>query len=173
MASAADIAALKRARTSARGKFTQACNVLTDRLDNNAPVAVLEPLLEKVDTMYDRMELAHDAYLAVLGEDDNEVVLASTHLENACKLQSELFTRVVQARESVPTRQPHTPTAVKVKKLDAPNFNGDMRKFPTFIKDYENYMEPTYGNDSYALRSCLSGPALDVVAGVDDDYDEM
>ena len=34
-------------------------------------------------------------------------------------------------------------------------------------------MEPNFGGDSYALRSCLSEPAFDVVSGVDDDYDEM
>ena len=35
------------------------------------------------------------------------------------------------------------------------------------------YMEPTYGEDLYALRSCLAGKALDVVIGVDDDYGQM
>ena len=64
-------------------------------------------------------------------------------------------------------------TTVRVKKLEAPKFSGAMRKFPTFIKDYRNYMEPTYGEDSYALRSCLSGQALEVVSGVDDNYREM
>ena len=34
-------------------------------------------------------------------------------------------------------------------------------------------MEPNYGDDSYALRSCLSGKALDTVLGVDDDYEHM
>ena len=173
MATEDEKAALKRTRTTARGKFTQACNVLTDRLDNDAPYEVLEPLLAKVNTMYERMEDAHDNYLAVLAEDDAEVVLANAHLENACKLQSQLFTRVVQAKDTALARQSVPSTSLKVKKLDAPKFGGDMRKFPTFIKDYENYMEPTYGSDSYALRSCLSGPALDVVAGVDDDYEEM
>ena len=33
-------------------------------------------------------------------------------------------------------------------------------------------MEPTYGHDAYALRSCLTGKALDVISGVDDDYGE-
>ena len=34
-------------------------------------------------------------------------------------------------------------------------------------------MEPTYGRDAYALRCCLTEKALDVVSGVDDDYEEM
>ena len=41
------------------------------------------------------------------------------------------------------------------------------------MKDYSNYMETAYGDDAYALRSCLSGKALDITSGVDDDYDEM
>ena len=133
MATEQEKAALKRTRTTARGKFTQACNVLTDRLDNDAPFAVLEPLLAKVDTMYERMETAHDAYISALEEDDAEIVLANAHLENACKLQSQLFTRVVEAKDNALARQTAPPTTVKVKKLDAPKFDGDMRKFPTFI----------------------------------------
>ena len=32
-------------------------------------------------------------------------------------------------------------------------------------------MEPTYGEDPYASRSCWSGKAYEIVVGVDDDYD--
>ena len=34
-------------------------------------------------------------------------------------------------------------------------------------------MISTYGKDAYALRSCLCGPALQIVRGVEDDYDKM
>ena len=62
---------------------------------------------------------------------------------------------------------------IRVKRLDPPIFSGKIRDFPTFVKDYAHYMEPTYGPDAYALRKCLSGKALYVVVGVDDDYNEM
>ena len=34
-------------------------------------------------------------------------------------------------------------------------------------------MFTSYGKDSYALRSCLCGSALEVIKGVEDDYDKM
>ena len=30
-----------------------------------------------------------------------------------------------------------------------------------------------YGNDAYAIRSCLSGKALEIISGVEDDYDKI
>ena len=65
------------------------------------------------------------------------------------------------------------PTTVHVKKLAPPKFSGNIREYPTFVKDYVKYMEPTYGRDAYALRCCLTGKALDEVSGVNDDYEEM
>ena len=34
-------------------------------------------------------------------------------------------------------------------------------------------MVEVYGSDPYALRSCLSERALEIVSGADDDYEEM
>lgn len=34
-------------------------------------------------------------------------------------------------------------------------------------------MHPLYGDDPYALKSCLVGEALDCVEGVNDDYTVM
>jgi hypothetical protein len=61
----------------------------------------------------------------------------------------------------------------KVKKLDAPTFTGNIRQYPSFKVDYERHMLPSYGCDSYALKQCLSGEALRVVKGVDNDFEEM
>ena len=76
---------LKRARTSARGKFTHAANVLKDSLDNEAPIPVLQSLLNKVDSTYDKLESAHDNYLALLDDNDPEIQEANTHLEDSGK----------------------------------------------------------------------------------------
>ena len=76
-------ALLKRARTSARGKFTHAANVLKDSLDNEAPISVLESLLAKVDSAYEKLESAHDNYLALLDDEDPEIQDANTHLEDS------------------------------------------------------------------------------------------
>ena len=63
--------------------------------------------------------------------------------------------------------------SVKVKSLPRPTFNGDLRKYGTFTKDYDRLIVPIYGRDPYALYSCLEGDAVDCVKGVEDDFDSM
>lgn len=62
---------------------------------------------------------------------------------------------------------------LKVNKMKAPSFNGDIRDYSSFRTDFERIMCLTYGNDPFILKSCLTGDALDVVKRVDNDYDEM
>ena len=50
---------------------------------------------------------------------------------------------------------------------------GDIREYANFKHDFKRLMEPAYGKDAYALRSCLFGSALQTVKGVADDYDQM
>ena len=62
---------------------------------------------------------------------------------------------------------------IHVKALDAPRFWGNIREYANFNQDFKRLMISTYGKDAYALRSCLCGPALQIVRGVEDDYDKM
>ena len=68
---------------------------------------------------------------------------------------------------------PDKKSVIKVKKLDAPAFGGELTEYPSFIRDYETHMKPVYGDDPYALKKCLHGDALSAVRGVDDDFDGM
>ncbi|XP_043233392.1 uncharacterized protein LOC122387342 [Amphibalanus amphitrite] len=62
---------------------------------------------------------------------------------------------------------------IHVKPLDAPRFSGNIRQYTSFKQDYLRLMTKQFGKDSYALRQCLSGAALETVKGVEDDYEEM
>jgi hypothetical protein len=62
---------------------------------------------------------------------------------------------------------------IKVKPLDPPKFDGDIRQYQTFRSNYRKIMTETYGKNAYALFQCLSGEALSVVHGVEDDFDKM
>ena len=59
-----------------------------------------------------------------------------------------------------------------VKKLDPPRFSGNVREYPTFVKDFNRLMVSQHGQDPYVFRQSLSGKALDVVGGIDE-YDLM
>ena len=63
--------------------------------------------------------------------------------------------------------------AIKVKRIEAPIFSGNLRDYPSFKNDYNRHMLPVYGNDPYALKNSLSGDALKVVMGIEDNFLEM
>ena len=56
-----------------------------------------------------------------------------------------------------------------------PTFDGDIRKYPRFKKDFETQVLQSIPKESapYALRSCLTKEPLSVVRSVDDNIDEM
>ena len=60
-----------------------------------------------------------------------------------------------------------------VKRIEAPSFSGDIRRYPSFKHDFITHMVPTYGSDAFALKCCLKDDALKIVQGVDGDFDEM
>ena len=49
-----------------------------------------------------------------------------------------------------------TPATVKVKSLEPPKFEGNIRQYGTFRKDYERLMFSVYGEDPYALKIITS-----------------
>ena len=56
-----------------------------------------------------------------------------------------------------------------------PRFDGDLREYPRFRKDFEVKVMPSLTNSTapYTLRSCLGKEPMAVVKGVDDDIAEM
>ncbi len=56
-----------------------------------------------------------------------------------------------------------------------PTFDGDIRHYPRFKKDFEQHILPGLPKESapYALRSCLGREPLSTVRSVEDDIEEM
>ena len=170
----------KKKRTTAKSKFTRTMNILQESIDSDEPMGHLHSLFADFQDAYEGLERTNDDYLMLLDSGDEEDIdnankMMETSYRNRCSIHA-IITKKSNDDDSLKPKEPlKTPweNNIRVKKLEAPKFCGKIRDFPTFIKDYTHYMEPTYGNDTYALRNCLSGKALDVVAGVDDDYDEM
>ena len=64
---------------------------------------------------------------------------------------------------------------VRLEKLKMPTFDGNIRQYPRFKRNFETQVLPSVSKESapYALRSCLTKEALGVVRSVDDNIDEM
>ena len=159
----------KRNRTTARSKYKRSYNALLDHMDDrDVLLQTLKDMFATLDSAYMELEETSGQYLTYFESDDDEVKESNDYLEDAYRNRCEL-----QVKLSKRSGSPRVPTNMHVKKLDAPKFSGGLRNFPIFVKDYVKYMEPTFGEDAYALRNCLSGKALGAVSGVDDDYNEM
>ena len=62
----------------------------------------------------------------------------------------------------------------RMQKLNLPNFDGNVRNFPRFLKDFTQLILPCISKKEYAftLRQCLSADVLSYL-GNGDDFDEM
>ena len=59
--------------------------------------------------------------------------------------------------------------------MSLPKFDGDIREYPRFRDDFISQVVLAISNSqqSYVLKSCLSGKPLDIVKKVDHNIDEM
>ena len=64
---------------------------------------------------------------------------------------------------------------LRLEKIKMPRFDGDLREYPRFRKDFEVQVMPSLTNSTspYTLRSCLGKEPMAVVKGVEDDIAEM
>lgn len=64
---------------------------------------------------------------------------------------------------------------LRLEKIKMPKFDGELREYPRFRKDFEVQVMPSLNSSTapYTLRSCLGKEPLAVVKGVDDDIEEM
>lgn len=64
---------------------------------------------------------------------------------------------------------------VCLEKIKMPRFDGDLREYPHFKKDFEVQVMPSLTNSTapYTLHSCLGKEPMNFVTGVDDDIREM
>ena len=63
---------------------------------------------------------------------------------------------------------------LRLEKIKMPKFDGELREYPRFRKDFEVQVMPSLNSSTapYTLRSCLGKEPLAVVKGVDDDIEE-
>ncbi|KAK3089754.1 hypothetical protein FSP39_006215 [Pinctada imbricata] len=171
-----NLTATKRKRSTLKGKFHRVYNRFRE-LRNRESHETLNTILTDMEEAYKDLEKGHACYYELL-DPENETDLEEIERidEDMDKLYSELCdcrSYVRQETEKSKNESKEKTQTVRVKKLDAPCFDGDIRSYPSFKRDYTAIMIPTYGQDPFALKKCLSGEALKTVQGVDYDFTEM
>lgn len=59
-----------------------------------------------------------------------------------------------------------------IKKVEPPNFNGGVREFPKFVKDFERLVISRHGKDPFILRQSLQGKAREAIGRLDE-FDQV
>ncbi|KAK3879621.1 hypothetical protein Pcinc_015822 [Petrolisthes cinctipes] len=161
---------LKDSRAVAKRKFTRKVNLLREAHSQNDPMAVLHDIYsDDILVQFKVMEEINEKLVKSLNSSD----------ENYDKMIDELeiyitdVERVKNDAHAMISKPVSDLPKLRMQRLTPPHFNGTIRKYPTFCKDYERLMKPVYEDDPYVLRSCLSGEALEVVQGADDSFKDM
>ncbi|XP_056001715.1 uncharacterized protein LOC130048707 [Ostrea edulis] len=170
---------LKKKRSTAKGRFHRIYGRLLEKIQDEEESEVIKQMLDDLEQSYKGMEVRHCEYLENFdsdNEDDKTKVDEVNHDMNTlykelCKARSLCFKLTTQKnalKEKCGKNQ-----SLKVKKLDPPHFSGKIRDYPSFRLDYITHMIPTYGEDPFALKSSLSGEPLEIIKGVDNNFEEM
>ena len=165
---------LLRHRNAASVKFRRKINAFKCQARMHRPHEVLSGFYLEVSEAFKSLEQIHEQYLQQLceseeGEFHNLIKSAEAYIEEFESEKDEIHNTLIECQLNVKTQQ----NQIKVKRLDGPTFDGNIRKFPTFKTEYERIMNKIYNRDAFALRQSLVGDAAKVVLGVEDDYDEM
>ena len=167
-----------RTRDVAHAKFKRKASVLQDQIDKNGTSEILRRCFEDMSKSYDQLEEKHEEYMEKLCLNkglDSELDREETFMDLVDSLKISVTTAYDATRPQSSDSQNSVAVKprIKVKPIDPPNFDGDIRQYLTFIADYDRIMKETYGDNPYALKQCLTGDARNTIRGVEDDYTQM
>ena len=178
--------AKKKAAGSSR-RFTRLMRSVKESLAaaDQYHIEFLEGLRVDLANSYTDLDNAHEAYMDLLDDatdkdaiDKVDQLLDATHddfgkvkvqIAKLKKEQKEKLQSAKKSSESVTDEK----TFLKTKKIDPPEFKGDIRAYPAFKRNYQKHMEKHHGKDGYLLLSCLSDDVKESIGGDDDNYDSL
>ena len=183
--SAAEKKDAKKKCSTAKAKFTRSLNGLNTAQQANNSIHVLKDLYAELKIAYTELENKNDCYIELLDEDNEDdkknAEEATTYFEEqytkylaAKTIMIDKLAETADQKEPVDQKPKNNDSNVRVKKLDAPSFSGNIRNYPSFKREFQSHMVPSFGeNCCFALKSCLSDELKKEVEAVDDDYTEM
>ncbi|KAK4324215.1 hypothetical protein Pmani_005217 [Petrolisthes manimaculis] len=166
---------LKQQRATAKRRFTRKVNIFRESVCQEDPLSVLQHNYGEVSHAYIEVENIHEKYVELLSETTTDEALIEDEDQYIMDIERKRNdSHALLAKKSDQQLKVNVSKAkVKVKALDPPVFNGDIREYPAFKADFERLMNDSFGKDPFALKQCLSGDALKAVKGVETDYDQM
>ena len=176
-----DQAFIKRNTTEAvfRALLDDAIRLLDVCDVDKSAVPALGKVQQALEASLADCKLANDKYFEFLSREE-----AVTEVGWILVVQK-LYNQVADKIESVIAKKIKPETCgqdleaktsnLRLEKIKMPKFDGELREYPRFRKDFEVQVMPSLNSSTapYTLRSCLGKEPLAVVKGVDDDIEEM
>ena len=157
--------------------FDTICNNTKHFLDNNIASHSLERSLKQIENAYAYCKSANDDVLD-LGDRDTAENAIKFAAQIQCQLDDmteKLTLRIGPKDDTVAKRETGTSSNLQLEKIKLPQFEGEIRAYPQFKRDFEKQIIPHLQSDnvSYVLRLCLSSDPAAIVKSIDDDISEM
>ena len=164
-------------RTKAQTVFDTICNNTKHFLDNNIASHTLERSLKQIEDAYAECKNANDDVLDLADRDtaENAIKFAAQIQCRLDDMTEKLTSRIGPKDDQVARRETCTSTNFQLEKIELPRFEGEIRAYPQFKRDFEKQIMPHLQSDnmSYVLRSCLGSDPATTVKSIDDDISEM
>ena len=169
-----DQAFIKRNTTEAvfRSLLDDAIRLLDVCDVDKSAVPVLGKVRQALEASLADCKLANDKYFEFLSREEavTEVgwilVVQKRYNQFADKIES-----AIAKPETCGQDLEAKTSNLRLEKIKMPKFDGELREYPRFRKDFEVQVIPSLNSSTapYTLRSCLGKEPLAVVKGVDDD----
>ena len=170
-----DLALVKRTLTEAMFKeeLSDANRLLESRDESRKTQSALRKTQQSLESAWLDCKAANDKYLEVLSKDE-----ATSKIDWIIDVQRR-FNKAIDEVEAEIANQEHerksTISNIQLEKIKMPYFDGNLRDYPRFKKDFDVQVMPNLNEKTapYTLRSCLGKEPITSLRGIDDDIKEM
>ena len=177
----------KSKRVVAKRQYTRAENNLKEVLSQeDIPIATVERRYAELNKKWSDVQDTHDYYISFISDEDQDLMASEEkwmneiqvrfskieiefdkHLEKRNRLPKPTVTQLKENGEST-----RLANALKPDKVKFQQFNGDIRKYPQFRREFQAHMEPLYQTQqlAFVLKSYLSESVREEVESLGEDH---
>ena len=167
-------------RNTARAVFEALYKSISHALQSKEiPSFALRDLQTQIEDEFRECKQSNAELLQLLSRESTEAEMDWIAKIQTCyhEIKEKIVVSYTNVEEAKGTKQEFTSSAsfLKLEKVRIPQFDGELRKYPQFKRDFQKQvMTQTRKSDAaYVLRTCLDGEPARLVNSVDDDIDEM
>ena len=147
-----------------------------DDFDDNTLSRLLNEHQTDLKKQLERCKNAQAQYLSTLQRDDVQSELSWTDsIHDIYSEMTSIIAASLQKLKPESSDDRKKTYGLKLQPMPLPKFDGDTREYPRFKDDFKNQVIPSISESqqSYVLKSCLTGTPLEVVKTVDHNISEM